>query len=264
MKYCLHERFCSSEYLKKADEIIIDYRDRRAIPDFAKKYPDAQLVLEVIPDTQWNFDEIKEYFVLAKEKLILCLPDLRDPAIEDLKASGIPFFWGYTITTFWELKAALACGVAQVRIGAPIFFQTDKLKLFNVKKRIAANIAHDGYIPNVDGVSGSWIRPEDVYQYEDIFDIIEFSDIEGKKEEALYRIYAEQKHWPGRVDMIISNITTEAYNNMLPNEFTTSRLNCGQRCAAGGVCRLCYRHLKLADPELIRPYKEFLEEKENT
>lgn len=264
MKYSLHERYCSSEYLKKADEIIIEYRNRHAIPDFAKKYPDAQLVLEVMPDTSWNFDEIKEYFILAKEKLILCLPDLRDPAIEDLKASGIPFFWGYTITTFWELKAAIACGVSQVRIGAPIFFQTKLLKNFEVQKRITANIAHEGYLPFVDGVSGSWIRPEDVDKYEDIFNIIEFSDIEGKKEEALYRIYAEQKQWPGQVNMIISNINTEAYNRMIPEDFTTHRLNCGQRCAAGGSCKLCYRYLKLADPNLIRPYKEYLEKKEDS
>ena len=44
MKFSLHERTASSQYLKKADEIMVEYRDRRAIPDYAKKYPDAWML----------------------------------------------------------------------------------------------------------------------------------------------------------------------------------------------------------------------------
>lgn len=261
MKFSLHLRTASAAYLKKADEIVIEYRDRRAIPDYAKKYPDAWLALEVLPDTQWEISEIKEYFILAKQKLILCLPDMRDPRIEGLKAAGIPFFWGYTITTFWELQALMNLGVSQVRIGAPIFFKTDKLKKFNITKRVCANVAHEGYLPFVDGKSGSWIRPEDVEAYDDVFDIIEFADCKEHKEEALYRIYAEQKHWPGRVDMIITNIQTEAYNRMIPEDFAAARKNCGQRCISGSACRICDHILHLANPELIREYKKAIEEK---
>jgi hypothetical protein len=175
MKFSLHARTSSVTYLNKADEIIIEYRDRRAIPDYAKKYPGAWLVLEVMPDTRWEMDEIKDYHILSKERLILCLPDLRDPRLADLKAAGIPFFWGYTITTFWELATAVAAGVSQARIGAPIFFDTQHLKNFHITKRVCANVAHDGYLPNMDGIPGPWIRPEDIEDYEDIFDIIEFA-----------------------------------------------------------------------------------------
>jgi hypothetical protein len=89
-----------------------------------------------------------------------------------------------------------------------------------------------------------------------VFDIIEFADCKEHKEEALYRIYAEQKHWPGRVDMIITNIDTEAYNRMIPEDFAAVRRTCGQRCVAGGACRLCHRMLHLANPDLIKQYKE--------
>ena len=256
MKFSLHLRTSSTNYLKKADEIIVEYRDRKAIPDYVKKYPNAWVVLEVTPDTQWEFNEIKNYSILAKEKLILCLPDIKDSRISELIAAKIPFFWGYTVTTFWELKALIAAGASQVRIGAPLFFETDKLKKFNITKRVCANIAHEGYLPCVDGITGSWLRPEDVEAYEDVFDIIEFADVKENKEEALYRIYAEQKNWPGRIDMIISNITTEAYNRMIPPEFVNARKNCGQRCAAGSGCRICHRLLHLANPELIKYYKE--------
>ena len=33
--------------------------------------------------------EIKDYFILTREKLILCLPDIRDPRIEELKENNI-------------------------------------------------------------------------------------------------------------------------------------------------------------------------------
>ena len=66
MKFSLHLRTSSAQYLKKADEIVVEYRDRRAIPDYAKKYPNACIALEVKPDTQWDFDEIKDYFILAR------------------------------------------------------------------------------------------------------------------------------------------------------------------------------------------------------
>ena len=261
MKYSLHLRTVSHKYLQKADEIMIEYRDRKAIPDYAKKYPNARIALEVTPDTPWEISEIKDYFILAKNNLILCLPDIRDERIPQLIEAGIPFFWGYTITTFAELRALIQAGASEVRIGAPLFFECDKLQKFNITKRICANVAHEGYLPFMDGIIGSWIRPEDVSVYEDTFDIIEFADCKENKEEALYRIYAEQKNWPGRVDMIITNIVTPAYNRMIPEEFATTRKNCGQRCASGGACRICYRLLALAIPDLIREYQEAIKEK---
>ena len=42
MKYSLHLRTASPKYLHKADEIMVEYRDRRAIPDYIKKYPNAR------------------------------------------------------------------------------------------------------------------------------------------------------------------------------------------------------------------------------
>lgn len=261
MKYSLHLRTSAPKYLHKADEIMVEYRDRRAIPDYAKKYPTAQIALEVTPDTPWEISEIKDYYILAKNNLILCLPDIKDERIPELVDAGIPFFWGYTITTFAELQALILAGASEVRIGAPLFFECDKLKKFNIVKRVCANVAHEGYLPFMDGIIGSWIRPEDLSMYEDTFDIIEFADCKENKEEALYRIYAEQKNWPGRVDIIITNITTDAYNRMIPEEFATARKNCGQRCASGGACRICYRLLHLAVPELIKDYQKVIEEK---
>ena len=259
MKFSLSNRQ-QSTYLKKADEILIQYRDRNALPDYEEKYPEAALVVEVPPAQEWDLVEIKELAILARGKLTLSLPEMTDPRINALKEANIPFFWGYAVSTWHELEALINFGVSQVRIEAPLFFQTDKLKHVCGKKvalRVVANVAHEGYLPGVDGVTGSWIRPEDVEQYEDVFTTIEFRDSDQSKEQALYRIYAEQHEWPGQIEMLITNISAPGkYNRMLPPEFTQHRLNCGQRCKSGGACRLCHRYVRLADPELIRNYME--------
>jgi hypothetical protein len=117
-------------------------------------------------------------------------------------------------------------------------------------------MASEGYLPNMDGIVGPWIRPEDTAFYEDTFDMIEFDECQENQEEALFRIYAEQKKWSGPINMIIRHIDTDAYNRMILPEFAIARKNCGQRCASGDNCRICYRLLKLANPSLIKEYKE--------
>ena len=55
MKYCLSARQPDS-VLKKADEIKIELRDYRAIPDYIDKYPDKVLILEMENELQEKFN----------------------------------------------------------------------------------------------------------------------------------------------------------------------------------------------------------------
>jgi hypothetical protein len=252
MKYSISARQ-DPEYLEKADEIKFQYRDIAAIMDYAEKFPNAVFVVEILPNQEWEFEKIKEAYILSKQKLTVCVPTLNDKKVERLAEAGIPFYWGYPITTEWELAAIMNTEVSQIKIEAPLFFKQDLLRpITNKEIRVSANIAHQGYLP-FTGVNGSWIRPEDVDKYEDTITIIEFEDCDKKKEQALYRIYAEQHEWPGNISMIISNLENDCVNRMLPPEFTISRLNCGQRCI-NGSCRLCYRYFSLADPKLLKDY----------
>ena len=256
MKYSLNARQ-DAEYLRKADEIKIQYRDIAIVPDLKEKYPAAALVVEVPPAQEWDIAKVKEAFILSKNTLTICIPEIKGYIVEGLKSNGIPFFYGYPITNDWELAAALKVGVSQVRIEAPLFFNQDRLKNLGVKVRVTANTASQGYLP-FTGINGSWIRPEDVDLYENI-DIIEFEDCDKDKEQALYRIYAEQHAWPGKLSTLISNIDHDCVNRMLPPDFTKARLNCGQRCTYG-ACSLCSRYAYLADPDLLKNYLSSIEE----
>ena len=257
MQFSLNARQ-NHKYLLKANEIKFQYRDIDIIPEYAAKYPEAKLVIEILPSNDWEVSKIKDAFILSHNKLTVCVPQLKDPRVEELVNLSIPFYWGYPISTAWELDAILKTGVSQIKIEAPLFFQQDVLKDLGVQVRLTPNVAHQGFLP-FTGVNGSWVRPEDINKYENI-DIIEFEDCDLRKEQALYRIYAEQQEWPGQLSMIISNLELDCTNRMLPPDFTEARLNCGQRCVTG-TCRICYRYFDLADPKKLKNYLAKIEKK---
>ena len=144
-----------------------------------------------------------------------------------------------------------------VILGAPLFFQQDLVARYNIPVRTTPNIAHYNYLPHKDGVNGTWIRPEDVSAYEPTITTIEFEGLERQEQEqALYRIYAKDKAWPGKLDMIVQNLGAAPTNRMIPEDLAQIRRNCGQKCAALGTCQICYRYFSLADPEKLRPYMD--------
>lgn len=258
MKFCLSSRQ-SPEYLAKADEIKVAHRDYRIVPELFTKYPKADVVLEwrSTVDTSLTREKIIEFGNLSNGKLIVCVDNI-SPEINDFfNKHNIRYFWGYDITDTYELESIKKFyNVCYVRIQGPLFFQQDLLAKFGIPVRAVPNIAHFNYLPHEDGVNGCWIRPEDLEKYEPVITAVEFEDCDRTKEQALYRIYAEEKEWSGKLSYLITNLGKDCTNRMLPPEFTEKRMNCGQKCTAFGACRLCYRYFALADPELLKKFKE--------
>ena len=262
MKYCLSSRN-QSGYLTKADEIKVEYRDRKEIPDLFEKYPEATIILQCFfyeEDLEW--DNIKLWNNLSQGKFMLALGNIDDA--QECKKLGIPFYYGFPIKTFYELHALARLGVSYVRLAEPIFFEMDKVKNIGIPVRAVANVAYNDGLPREDGVCGTWIRPEDVPTYEPYVSVIEFEDCDPRKERALYRLYAEKNHWPGDLGMIISNFNHLGVNRMILPEVAEKRLNCGHRCQEGAACRICYRALLLADPEKMAEYRDKMEEQLDT
>lgn len=254
MKVCLQNRQ-EGKYLKLADEIKVGYRDRKTLPDLYEKYPEKTFVLELYSDSEIDWNDIKEYVILSQDRLTLCVANAEQMyKCRELKAK---FYFGYPINSFYDLRAAIANGVSYVRLDAPLFFQLDKVKKLGVPIRAVPNVAYLDFIPRSNGVCGTWIRPEDLDDYEEYIDIIEFEDCDNRKEQALYRIYIEQKAWPGELNDIISNLKYEGTNRLIPpNQFGVRRAVCGQMCQETGICQLCYRVLDLANPILLGEYRD--------
>ena len=255
MKVCLDARL-SPEYLKQADEIKVQQRDMGIIMDLIEKYPKATIVLQMPEKTEESdWKNIRDWYILSRHQFILCLGHIDD--IQKAVELNIPCFYGYPIETFASLRAFMRLGVSYVRLGPPLVFQLDKVMSVlgesGPQIRGIANIAYMDRLPHENGISGAWIRPEDLDKYDPYFYSIEFDGVPVNKEEALFRIYIKEKTWAGPLSMLIEGLTSSAANRMINSSITEKRLNCGQRCEENGRCHNCYSELMMSDPSVYTP-----------
>ena len=143
------------------------------------------------------------------------------------KALDIKFFYGIPVNSFYEVQALMNYGCSDVKIDAPLTHMLDKFENLDITVRMTPNVAYYAYIPHEDGVCGSWVRPEDVELYEEYVDVFEFEDCDIKEEQALYRVYAEQKRWIADLNKLISNLNYSAMNNLIHSDFSEKRAFCG-------------------------------------
>ena len=260
MKYCLSSRN-EKKYLELADEIKVQYRDRRIIPDLFEKYPNANIILHIFHEdiqTEESWREVYKYHVLGQGRFICCVSNFEIAYM--CKEDNIKFYYGYPIKTYYELKAAIDYGVCYVRLGEPLFFDMDRVKEFGVPVRAVPNIAYNDGFPREHGIYGTWIRPEDVEIYEPYIDVFEFEDCNLKKERGLYRLYSQSKKWSGPLELVISNFNHSGINRMVVPDLAYKRLNCKHMCQSGGSCRACYRAILLANPEEMQEYMDFTDD----
>lgn len=258
MKYCLWNHQ-TDEYLSKCDEIKINYKDKDNIINLVEKYPNKNIILNLrYFDENIDFNEIRRLNIISKNRLICAISHIEDASM--YKDAGIKFYYGFPIKTFYELNALKELGVCYIVLDAPIFFEMSKVKKFGIPVRVIADSANNLEGLHSNGLFGSWIRPEDVSIYEEYVDVIEFSTNKIDKEQALYRIYAEDKKWPGELQMLITDLNYPGVNRMIGSLVGLARLNCGQRCQSGGYCSVCQRAFDLANPQLFDHLLESTEE----
>lgn len=254
MLYCLNSRQ-TKEYLQKADEIRVDYRDHEMILDIIKDYPNVNIIINCPKDTVIDFEKLGQYKKLTKQRMIAEVASADDFA--QAAKNGLEYYIGYPVVSFFELNALKELGVCYVRLDNELFFQLDKVKKCGVLVRAVPNVAYIDGLRRENGILGTWIRPEDIESiYGEYITAIEFEDCDRAKEQALFRIYAEQKEWRGPLETIITNLNADGVNRMIPEEFSRIRTTCAQRCLKGGSCRVCQRTLALANPDLIAKYRD--------
>ena len=259
MKFCLSSRN-SPEYLKQADEISVQWRDRDIIYDLLRDYPKADVIL-TIPEGEENLQNIVEYNKIANNRLIIRLHRLS--LIPRIKEMGIErYFYGYPITSFYDLRALANLGVCYVRLGAPLFFELPEVKAVGVPVRAVPDVALVSDIPGQDPLYGTWIRPEDLDKYAPYIDAIEFESYKDnyEKEAALFRIYAISKEWNGLLSQLIQGFPEQdlnddvGMNNMLLDDALAIRLSCGQKCQSGKSCNICPIAYRIASPSKFQKY----------
>ena len=248
MKYCLSARQPDS-VLKKADEIKIELRDYRAIPDYIDKYPDKVLILEMeneLPE-KFNWELIEMYS--KKHINFYCATANKNQMIE-CRLREIKYYYRYVITSFYELEALKNLNVAYVLIGAPLIFDLKNVARYGIPVRAIPNMAYEPYLDHADGICGGWIRPEDTDKYGEYISVFEFyAPKKLEKEATLYHVYAENGKWPGNLNLLIDFLGVDVNNQAIFDEenFAKTRMNCKQRCMSTGTCHYCVEQIKFID-----------------
>jgi len=137
----------------------------------------------------------------------------------------------------------LDLGVDQVLLDAPICFDLPKVRNIcgsEIGLRMVVNKCFNGYMFRENGICGTYVRPEDIEVYSAYINHFEFDSNDSiKKEYALYRIYVEDKAWPGNLNTLLTNFGVDVDNRgfeVIPYEnndekfFAHRRMTCGQRC----------------------------------
>lgn len=237
VKYCLSSRQPKGT-LQKADEIKLRYTDIDIMYDFIEEMPNKTYILDIPREESLNWDVKTCQMFAEKVDFILCIHDLRVAKL--CAAAGIKWYWAYPVTTFYELQGVIALNPCYVYITAPLSMDLEKVKnITDIPLRMSPNLAYDAYIPRENGVRGQWVRPEDTDRYGAYIDTYEFATSDLQKERTLFHVYAENGEWPGNLNLLLTNLDFDIDNRTVPDEVIEARMVCGQRCMAGGRCRLC-------------------------
>lgn len=249
MQYCVSGRQPYS-VMKKADQIKVRWEDRDRIIDFVEKLPDKVIILEVkaVPEAK-DFETWKMYTEKFKE-FYIASHDLR--LFELLNLEEIKWYWPYSITSYYELQEVLSLKPTYIKLGPPLCFDLPNVQKIcgDIKLRMVCNCARPDYLPDslkLPQFFGQWVRPEDVPAYEPYVDAFEFKTDDLKKEEALLRIYSEDKNWPGNLNLLLDNLNYHVDNRGIPEDFGENRTKCRQKCQSGGACRLCQRECEFSN-----------------
>lgn len=242
MKYCISGRQPDS-ILKKADEIKIELRDFRALPEYIDKYPDKTIILEMVNEIPEDFDweMIAVYAEKMNGNFYVALSDLS--IIPECSLRGIKYYYKYQVTSFYELSGLKERGVSYIVVGIPLIFDLKNVAAYGIPLRAIPNIAYEPYILHDNGICGQWIRPEDTDKYGQYIDTFEFyAPKELSKEAALYHVYAENKNWPGNLNLLIDNLNFDCNNQILYDDenFAERRMSCKQKCMSGRSCHYCF------------------------
>lgn len=253
MKFMISSRH-PLELLKQAEEIRVNYIDKERLKDFVSpQWTCAAEINLYVPQNQlidWSMLDMYK----GTLNIVLAVEDASQ--IENAKQNGYKVFWSYPASSFWELRGLIDLGVDEVLLDAPLYFDLPRVKSICGEKeiRLQVNKCINGYMKRKNGICGTYVRPEDVEVYEQYVTHMEFDAESLTQERTLYKIYKEQKHWPGNLNMLLTYLGMSVDNRGFeiiptvgdnPKSFARRRISCEQKCQRNpSQCNFCEETFK--------------------
>lgn len=257
----------NSKHKAEADEVRCPVNQLGRLLPFVKEYPekrylimtkssnDEQVPLSKIYEQADIFDSLKASYTIQSDNIeeVLALID-----------SGFNAFLKFPVVDWETFQNLYDIGVSDIYIDGPLGFQTNLLtkrkkeRFSPLKLRLAPSISPNGALAHVTRADTFFVRPEDLYLYEEAFDIVDFQVKNQDKEDTLYQIY-KRGTFDFDLSQLIENLHIKVPNIMINEEFGKTRANCGQRCMIPGrSCHFCETNLKLTNTLV-----QYMEKKNN-
>lgn len=170
---------------------------------------------------------------------------------EQIKESGIPFFFYDAVTTFDTLKGFAEYHPTDIYICEELGFYLDRISYFlhplNIKIRVTPNVCQSSF-PETPSIKTFFIRPDDIKAYSKYVDIFELV-ADPERIFTIYKIYKQGK-WIGNISDIIPTFEDNVSNSMLSyvsDSFGEIRASCKKRCSYSHYdCKICDRFIDLS------------------
>lgn len=234
------------------DEIIIQYNNQdKELPYFLDNHKDKMVILQIpiIEVEQFHFlEQWKLLNAIYQEhnNFIVCFgalgafQELDEKTLECAHNLEMPFMTGLKITNFDQLHYALELGVCAVYLAEDICFDLLRAKRLcgrkGVQIRAFPNVAQ-GSVRSGPALKKFFIRPEDVEEYSNCIDVLEFWG-PLDRQSVLLRIY-RKGYWYGDLEPIILDLNLSIDSRCLAPDFALFRKGCQRKCMRGEDCTIC-------------------------
>jgi hypothetical protein len=162
------------------------------------------------------------------------------PLADALPHLEMPFYFGFYVSNFDQLHYVLNLGAKQVYLVEDICFDLERAKRLCVrheaKIRAIPNVAQAS-VATTPTIKKFFIRPEDVKEYADVIDTLEFWG-PADRQEILLRIYKSGK-WFGDLKALMLDFDIEFDSRTIMPGFAQIRKTCERKCMKGEHCHIC-------------------------
>ena len=253
MKYSLSCRHTLAALREYADEIKINSKDIQRIRDFATEdwKGTKNIVIDLSDGGEIDWPQLKVYQEVLN--ITIACPVSQFTTAQEYQ---FDYYWAYPISTYYELQGLLDLGVSQILIEAPLTHDLIQLKKTipsETKIRMCINKCFNDYMPRKNGIVSSYIRPEDIIEYEPYINVAEFVYTELSQELTYYRVY-KKGIWNGNLNILLPKLNYDVDNRgfeLVPTFleedepdiklFAHRRISCGQVCQRDPhKCKFCY------------------------